>query len=105
MTYAREKRLLLGLAAFLAPLPLPFSQMLEWPVLVLFEAAVVAFLVRAARAADGPDTAERWISNRVLNFLGLAYLPILVLDVAATGRIQIEPGFPMPDTVILICEP
>ena len=88
MTYAREKRLLLGLAAFLAPLPLPFSQMLEWPVLVLFEAAVVAFLVRAARAADGPDTAERWISNRVLNFLGLAYLPILVLDVAATGRIQ-----------------
>lgn len=88
MTYAREKRLLLGLAAFLAPLPLPFNQMLEWPVLILFEVAVVAFLVRAARGAEGPDHAERWLSNRALNFLGLAYLPLLVLDVAATGRIQ-----------------
>ncbi|MDQ1346991.1 MAG: Protein-glutamine gamma-glutamyltransferase, partial [Acidobacteriota bacterium] len=88
MTYAREKRLLLGLAALLAPLPLPFNQMLEWTALALFEAGVVAFLVRAARGADGPDDPGRWLSNRALNLLGLAYLPILVLDIAATGRIQ-----------------
>ena len=88
MTYAREKRLLLGLAALLAPLPLPFNQMLEWTALALFEAGVVAFLVRAARGADGPDHPGRWLSNRALNLLGLAYLPILVLDIAATGRIQ-----------------
>ena len=41
MTYAREKRLLLGLAALLAPLPLPFNQMLEWTVLALFEVAAL----------------------------------------------------------------
>ncbi len=88
MTYAREKRLLLGLAAFLAPLPLPFNEMLEWPVLVIFEVAVAAFLLRAARGVEGPDEAGRWLSNRALNVLGLAYLPLLVLDLAATGRIQ-----------------
>ncbi len=88
MTFAREKRLLLGLAALLAPLPLPFNQMLEWPALALFEAGVVALLVRAARGADGPEQPERWLSNRALNLLGLAYLPLLVLDIAATGRIQ-----------------
>jgi transglutaminase-like putative cysteine protease/uncharacterized membrane protein len=88
VTYAREKRLLLGLAAFFAPLPLPLNQMLEWPVLALFEAGVVAFLVRAARGAEGPDHAGRWLSNRALNFIGLAYLPLLVLDIAATGRVQ-----------------
>ena len=88
MTYAREKRLWLGLSALLAPLPLPFSQMLEWGALALFEAAVVAFLVRAARGAEGPDQPGRWLSNRALNLLGLAYLPLLVADIAATGRIQ-----------------
>jgi transglutaminase-like putative cysteine protease len=88
MTYAREKRLLLGLAALLAPLPLPFNQMLEWTVLALFEAGVVAFLLRAARGAEGPDHPGRWLSNRALNLLGLAYLPVLVVDIAASGRIQ-----------------
>ncbi len=80
--------MLLGLAALLAPLPLPFNQMLEWTVLALFEAGVVAFLVRAARGADGPDHPGRWLSNRALNLLGLAYLPVLVLDIAASARIQ-----------------
>ncbi len=97
MTYAREKRLLLGFSALLAPLPLPFNQMLEWTALVLFEVAVVAFLLRAARDVDGAGTAGaagaaqdsgRWLSNRSLNLLGLAYLPVLVLDIAVTGRIQ-----------------
>lgn len=87
MTYAREKRLLLGLSALLAPLPLPFNQMLEWPVLVLFEAAVLAFLLRAARS--GGDESGRWLSNRWLNLIGLAYLPVLVLDFAALGRVQL----------------
>ena len=91
MTYAREKRLLLGLSALLAPLPLPFNQMLEWVALALFEAAVVIFLLRAAREPDsvhGSQSSGRWLSNRSLNLLGLAYLPVLVLDIAVTGRIQ-----------------
>lgn len=87
MTYAREKRLLLGLSALLAPLPLPFNQMLEWPALVLFEAAVLAFLLRAVRS--GGEESGRWLSNRALNLIGLAYLPVLVLDFAATGRVQL----------------
>jgi hypothetical protein len=65
--------------------------MLEWPVLVLFELAVVAFLMRAARGAESATAAEdsgRWLGNRRLNLLGLAYLPLLVLDVATTGRVQ-----------------
>ena len=92
MTYAREKRLLLGLSALLAPLPLPFNQLLEWPVLALFEAAVLFFLLRAARGGGGPGGGEesgRWLSNRWLNLIGLAYLPVLVLDFAATGRVQL----------------
>ncbi|MEO8196553.1 MAG: DUF3488 and transglutaminase-like domain-containing protein [Thermoanaerobaculia bacterium] len=91
MTYAREKRLLLGLSALLAPLPLPFNQLLEWPVLILFEAVVLLFLVRAARGTDGSHGVHesgRWLSNRTLNLIGLAYLPVLVIDIAATGRIQ-----------------
>lgn len=92
MTYAREKRLLLGLHALVAPLPLPLNQMLEWGALALFEAAVLAFLWRAYRSADtgpGGDDGARWLSNRNLNLLGLAYLPLLIVDVGATGRIQL----------------
>jgi hypothetical protein len=94
VTYAREKRLLLGLSALLAPLPLPFNQMVEWPVLLLFEALVCVFLVRAARGGDGAadlhgsEDSGRWLSNRSLNLLGLGYLPVLVLDIVATGRVQ-----------------
>lgn len=83
MTFAREKRLLLGLAAFLAPLPLPLNDALEWPALVAYLLAVAAFL-RRARAGS-----ERWLSHRTLNLLGLAYLPVLVVDFAATAQIQL----------------
>ncbi len=78
MTYAREKRLLLGLAALLAPLPLPFNQMLEWTVLALFEAGVVAFPV--ARGAGG----GRSRSSRALAFEPGAEPPGARLS-AATG--------------------
>ncbi len=82
MNYGREKRVLLGLAAIGVALPLPFNEVLEWPVLALFVLTVVLFLRRAQGGA------ERWLSNRALNLLGLAYLPVLVFDIAATGRYQ-----------------
>lgn len=82
MTFAREKRLLLGAAALLAAVPLPLNQALEWPVLALFLAVVALFLRRAWQGS------ERWLSHRALNLLGLAYLPVLVVDVAVSGRIQ-----------------
>ena len=50
MTYAREKRLLLGWLALVAPVPLPFNGILEWPILVAFMATCLLFLRRAARS-------------------------------------------------------
>lgn len=82
MTFAREKRLLLGWAALGVALPLPLTQALDFASLAVFAVAVAFFLRRAAAGS------ERWLSNRTLNLLGLAYLPLLVLDVAAIGRIQ-----------------
>jgi transglutaminase-like putative cysteine protease len=82
MTFGREKRLLLGLVALGVALPLPLNDALEWPALAAFVAAVALFLRRAASGS------ERWLSNRALNLLGLAYLPILVLDILTLGPIQ-----------------
>ena len=83
MTFAREKRLLLGVAALLVAWPLPFNDALEWPVLALFVALVALALRRAWLGV------ERWLGDRALNLLGLAYLPVLVLDVATLGRVQL----------------
>ena len=82
MTFAREKRLLLGLVALVVALPLPLNDALEWPVLGLFLAVVGLFLRRAWQGS------ERWLANRELNLLGLAYLPLLVIDVGVSGRVQ-----------------
>jgi transglutaminase-like putative cysteine protease len=82
VTFAREKRLLLGWAALGVALPLPFTQALDVASLVAFAVAVALFLRRAAAGS------ERWLSNRALNLLGLAYLPLLVADVMAIGRVQ-----------------
>jgi transglutaminase-like putative cysteine protease len=83
VTFAREKRLLLGVAALLVAWPLPFNDALEWPVLALFVALVALALRRAWLGV------ERWLGDRALNLLGLAYLPVLVLDVATFGRVQL----------------
>ena len=70
-------------------LPLPFNEVLEWPALALFLVAVAGFVRRAWYGS------ERWLQARTLNLLGLAYLPFLVFDVGATGRIQpIRPILP-----------
>lgn len=74
MTFGREKRLLLGWMALLAPLPLPFNEVLEWPVLFVYLALVVHFLGRAE------DPTHSWLENRTLNALGLLYLPVLAVD-------------------------
>lgn len=83
MSFGRQKRFLLGLLAFLAPLPLPFNEILEWPVLAAYLLGVVLFLRRAA--LDPP----RWLPNWAMNVLGLVYLPVFFLDllVFARGRL------------------
>jgi transglutaminase-like putative cysteine protease len=74
MSFGKEKRLLLGLLALLAPLPLPFNDVLAWPVMLLFAAIVGAFLRRAWRDPGS------WLPSWAMNLLGLAYLPILYFD-------------------------
>jgi len=83
LSFAREKRLLLCAAAGLVAWPLPLNQALEWGVLALFLLVVALCARRAARGAD------EWLSVRALNLLGLAYLPVLAVDLATTGRIQL----------------
>lgn len=80
MSFGRQKRLLLGALALLAPLPLPWNEIVEWPVLVLYLAAVAWFLRRAA--ADPP----RWLPLWGMNVLGLAYLPFFVYDLMVLSR-------------------
>ena len=77
MTFGREKRLWLGWLALLAPIPLPFNQVLEWPFLFAYALLVIYFLQRSERGA--------WITlgNWALNLLGLAYLPIFYIDIRA----------------------
>jgi transglutaminase-like putative cysteine protease len=82
VTYAREKRLLLGAAALLVAVPLPFNQVLEWSALLAFLVVVAGFVRRAWYGS------ERWLQARALNLLGLAYLPVLFFDLNLTGRIQ-----------------
>jgi len=83
VTFPREKRMLLVVAALLVALPLPLTDSLEWPVLILF-LAVVGWIGR--RAWQG---SERWLTTRALNLLGLAYLPLLVFDFLVNARIQL----------------
>lgn len=74
MTYGREKRTMLGWAALLAPIPLPFNDVLEWPVLFIYVLLVIYFLQRVEKGID------RWLPVWALNLLGTAYLPILAID-------------------------
>lgn len=82
MSFAAEKRRLLGWLALLAPLPLPFNDVLAWPVLILYWVGVVFFLRRAA-AEDA-----RWLPLWAVNLLGGVYLGVFVLDllVLSAGR-------------------
>ncbi len=75
-----EKRRLLGLLALLAPLPLPFNDVVGWPAVLVFELAVGWFLHRTAQGATGA------LPGWAMNLLGLGYLPILAADLPALWR-------------------
>ncbi len=74
MSFGREKRLLLAALALLAPLPLPFNEVLAWPILLAFWVLLAIFVRRAWR-----DPAS-WLPSWAMNLLGLAYLPVLYVD-------------------------
>jgi transglutaminase-like putative cysteine protease len=77
LAFGREKRLLLGALAVMAPLPLPFNEVLGWPFLLVYLAAAALFVVRA-RADRG-----RWLPPWAMNLVGLVYLPLFFLDLTA----------------------
>ena len=80
MSFGRQKRMLLGLLAFLAPLPLPFNDVVVWPILLAYLIGVGLFLRRAWN--DPP----RWIPTWGMNVLGLIYVPIFFVDLLVLSR-------------------
>ncbi len=81
MSFGREKRLLLGLLALLAPLPLPFNDVVGWPVAAVYALAVAAFLRRAWRPGE-----ERWLPPWAANVAAVAYLPVFAADLLLFSR-------------------
>jgi protein-glutamine gamma-glutamyltransferase len=86
VSFARQKRLLLGGLALLAPLPLPFNEQLEWLFLAAYGAIMVLFLRRADLDAG------RWLPAWGANLLAVAYAPVLYFDVTrASGGAMLRP--------------
>jgi hypothetical protein len=85
MSFGRQKRLLLGWLALVAPLPLPFNGVVSWPALGLYLAGVIVFLRRAS--LDPP----RWLPTWGMNVLGLAYLPVFFIDLVGFSRGLVGP--------------
>ncbi|HJX27528.1 MAG TPA: DUF3488 and transglutaminase-like domain-containing protein [Thermoanaerobaculia bacterium] len=83
MSFARQKRLLLGWMALLAPVPLPFNDVVRWPLLALYLIGVGLFLRRASQ--DPPS----WLPAWAMNVLGLVYVPFFFFDllVLSGGRL------------------
>lgn len=92
MTHGREKRLLLGWLALLAPIPLPFNTVMEWPALFLYTLLVLYFLQRS----DSGET--RWLPNWALNVMGGLYFPLFLLDI----RLSITRSSPVKALLHLI---
>ncbi len=92
MTFGRDKRLLLGWLALLAPIPLPFNTVLEWPVLFLYTLLVLYYLQRSEAEA------VNWLPNWALNVLGGLYLPLFLLDI----RLSVTRGSPVKALLHLI---
>ncbi|MFL6262123.1 MAG: transglutaminaseTgpA domain-containing protein [Thermoanaerobaculia bacterium] len=85
MSFARQKRLLLGWTALLAPVPLPFNGVVGWPAVLAFLLGVAVFLRRAS--LDPP----RWLPSWGMNVLGLVYLPLFFLDMFVLSRGLVQP--------------
>ena len=80
LSFGREKRRLLAWLALAAPIPLPFSEVLEWPVLFLYAGLVVVFLQRVEQGE------LRGLPDWALNLLGLVYFPVFALDLVGSYR-------------------
>ncbi len=75
LPFLRERVLAVGSLALLAPVPLFFANALELLVLLVYACALGMLLLRARRGA------VTRLPNAVLNLAGVAYLPVVLLDV------------------------
>lgn len=73
--FLRERLLAVGVLALLAPIPLFFTNALEFAVLLVYLGALGWLLVRVRRG-HVPR-----LGNRLLNLAGILYLPVIFLDV------------------------
>ena len=80
LAFGREKRLLLGVLAFLTPLPLPFNEVTGWLQLSLYWIVVGLFVLRAWRGE------ESWLPYWAMNVLAILYLPFMALDLSVLWR-------------------
>ncbi|HEX4495160.1 MAG TPA: transglutaminaseTgpA domain-containing protein [Thermoanaerobaculia bacterium] len=85
MSFARQKRLLLGWLALIAPIPLPFNGVIGWPMVILYLVGVVLFLRRASLDA------ATWLPAWGMNVLGLAYIPLFFLDLFVISHGLVAP--------------
>jgi protein-glutamine gamma-glutamyltransferase len=85
MSFGRQKRLLLGWMALLAPVPLPFNGVVGWLAVALYLTGVLFLLRRAS--LDPP----RWLPVWGMNVLGLVYLPFFFLDLLALSHGLVQP--------------
>jgi protein-glutamine gamma-glutamyltransferase len=85
MSFARQKRLLLGWTALLAPIPLPLNGVVGWPAVLAFLLGVVLFLRRASLDPPG------WLPSWGMNVLGLIYLPLFFLDMFVLSHGLVQP--------------
>ena len=85
MSFARQKRLLLGWLALLAPLPLPFNGVVGWPAVAIYMAGVLYMLRRASLDAQG------WLPIWGMNVLGIAYIPVFLVDLLVFPRGLVQP--------------
>lgn len=81
LTFPDLKRRLVGWLALLAPLPLPFNDIVHPLVLLVYSALILVFLRRARRVEAGSEPG--WLPNWAVNVLALVYLPIFIFDAFA----------------------
>lgn len=83
MNFAHQKRLLLGWMAMLVPAPLPFSEVVSWPVMVLYWVVISLFL----RRVEQRET--RWLPIWAANSLAIGYLPFFYMDLTSFRGVHI----------------
>ena len=77
LAFGGEKRQMLAVFAALAPLPLPFNEVLGWGWYLLYAGLAGVYVARVRGGAT------RWLPGWASNLLAVAYLPFLAFDLVA----------------------